>query len=283
MKILIDDIKGIKESYDLINFINIDVSNFKKYNSYIEEGFYYDHILEYENYFINFCKITKNNKHRYLVLEQINSKLNSKYFIPSDIKIFSYKNSEWFYEKIPKYNSITINSKMLPMLWQNLESLNYEVSLIDIDKELINSNNNFFKKISYYEITKLIFPEKFLEHDYNLNSSNKLYMPFSDLEKTIELNRIIFNGNNFVFTGLQSFLPCPFEFATHFSMLYSSIDDDDSELIEKLKLLNYPHALIKIINSIREQIFRYPSFYLMDCQKLLKHLNRVEYKWKELQ
>lgn len=271
------NIQGLKESVQLAKFLGIKITNLKSYNQYIDKEFFFDHILELDDSYVNFCKITPANKARYLLLLELN-KLDSKYFIPSDAIIFNYNNTEWFYEKIIKHPIIELTTVDLKIFWNNLESLSKEIQRLSIDNSIIKQNNEFFKQLSYYHDINYLFPNLFLMHNKQLKS---LYVNYVDIEKAFELGRIVRENGYFKVTGLQAFLPCPFEYAKCVSTILSSFNE--SEILGKLKLLNSGNELIKIIDAIRDQTKAHPEYFKIDINKLLGHLEAVEVKWKELQ
>lgn len=269
---------GLQKVKDLIlcnhlsKIIGVSITNLKKHNTYVDEGFFFDHVLELENCYVNFCLITERNKGRYQLLLELNKSLaSSDYFIPSEAGIIEH-DQQWFYEIVPifdkSYTSLSIED--LKLFWHNLDQLNVEANSCSIDADIVSRNNQFFKEIVYYKELESFFPTQFNDHNNNLSN---LYTNFVDVEKVFELNRI----QDFKVTGLQSFLPCPAEYAKIVSTIWSSFNDSDSVLKEKLALLD--SSIIRIIEHFKSDINS--AYYTIDINKLIKHYNRIEKLWYE--
>lgn len=276
----VEDVSKIILCKKLLSCVNKSLNGLLRINLYKDDGFFYDYIIEYADEYINLCEITDKNKPRYDVLLLINERLKSKYFLPSIAKVIELDGKTWFYESIPKQKAILqLDNTDLLLLWDNIEKLSREVNSITFDDDLIKQHNSFFKHISYYsEMKELLSKKAFLEHDYNLS---KTYLTFADIEKTLELGRLYRNNTHFVFTGLQSFLPCHLEYVKTISVIYSSFNDNDNDIKYKLSLLN-TEKLHLIVQSLKMQCKNNPSYYTINIDMLNQHFDRIQLLCKEL-
>lgn len=259
--------------------MGIEIKNVVSHEIYQDRGFFYDHIIELDDHYINFCQVTDVNRARYQLLLEIN-KLESTYFLPSDAKLFTYDGQEWFYERVQKLGDYTMLSpSQVSELWLNLQSLNTEVNALEINQELVMANNKFFKEISYYnDLKEMVDADTFELHDHRLKG---LYMNYGDIEKSIELGRIYHNGDNFVVTGLQAFIPCPEDYAKIASIILASVGSTD--IHQYLEMVDHSYLIPKIVQQLRDQIHRYPEYYKLNVTSLSKHIDLIEKKWQESQ
>ena len=271
-------ISNLIECQKLLNLINYTLTDSKKVSIYEDPNFFFDYIIEYSEKYINLCKITDVNRARYDILNKLNS-LNSCYFIPSKCGIINNNADEWFYEIITIQEPIkTLSYNQLTVLWNNLNSLRDAAELF-IQNDNFKDNNDMFRKISYYEEMRILLSENaFNEHDAKLK---KPYVVFADIEKAFELGRIAFKNNHFTFSGLQSFLPCPMEYVKVVSVIYSSFEDSEDDIIKKLNSIR-DSKITNIINAIKNQCIIRPEYYKIDKEMLLSHLTRLEQLCKRL-
>jgi hypothetical protein len=266
-------VNNLIECQKLLEKINHTSKNIIQLDIFEDPGFFFDYVVEYPNKFINFCEITNVNEERYEVLFKINKELKSKYFVQSEVYSIILNEKKWFCEVINKNKPVTnLTLEELKTIWENIESLSEEIESLFVNDNNIEKNNNFFKLIDYYEDMKNFLTEKeFEKYDKKFNKPHIIY---ADVEKAFELGRVYKRNNHFSFSGLQAFIPCSMEYIKIISVIFSSFNDKEDDIIEKLRYVNNG-KVFEIIDSIRKTSNQDPKYY-KNREKLLKHLERLD-------
>lgn len=269
-----EKLKGLIEAAKLAKIAGTSIHNIRSYNTYVDCEFFFDHVIELDDSYVNFCKINDMNRPRYELLLEINRQLESAYFMPTTASIIDDGTDEWFYEQIPKGERITnLSTYQLQMLWDNLADVNRAANDIIVDENIVTGNNEFFKKISYFNTLKRETVDSvFEEHVRRLSG---LYVVYADVDKALELGRIRYTGTHFTFTGLQSFLPCPDETPHILTAVLTCMGDGDDVIDSKMKLLPHPSSIRQTIKTMLNQININPSYYKIDTSELVAHLERI--------
>jgi hypothetical protein len=187
----------LKTFIQILKEQSINYSKINYFNMYIDEDMFFDYIAQIDNFYINICKINEKNFIRYNTLLKINES-NILNFEKSEAKIIEFNNEKYFFEKIKMFDNFvdyfSLNKK--DKLINSLKELNLSIKNIllkDEKEELFN----FFNRNGYIEsIDKML---KIKNDDFVLT--------YIDFEKAIELKRIKFENEKFIFAGLQSFFP----------------------------------------------------------------------------
>lgn len=260
-----EKIKQFKEFVELKN--SFDVPHISFVNIYYSPDQFYDYIAKDDNYFYNFCKITDINRPRYEYLVELNKKLISKHYIP----VTAIIKDGWYFEQIQifsiNYFTVPVDIKLL---LTSVEQLNKDIRACPMDLDLINGHHHFMK-YHYGNLTEI----------FGVSCPD---VNFLDMEKTFELSRMLLDDGVFKFTGAQALLPGPAEYGTIAGILFSTYLDNDNEIFEKFKLINYKSSVVeRIIYGIKDQADVHKHAYFMDSSALSAHFDKLGRLWKQLQ
>lgn len=270
------NISDLRVFRDVAHVAGIDVSNIKSFTTYVDQHFFFDYVARVGDAYVNVCEVNECNRARYLQLIEINNS-NVRNFISSPIAdIIHHEERQWFVEMVPMRFSNMIATgllkKQLLELWDNVDQLNDDVNSIGVDPQIVQDTNALFRQMPYYdEVRRLYAGPIFDQHNRSLNV---MYANFVDFEKAFELGRIGYD-KGYKFSGLQSFVACPSLHGRATSMLFSIINDNDTQIIEKLNCLNNS-AVGSIIDIIFRQMNDRPNYYTYDVTNIRKQLERVK-------
>lgn len=260
-----EKIEQLKEFISLKNLFN--VPNISYVNVYDDPGVFYDYIAKDDNYFYNFCEITDFNKARYEHLAELNNKIVSKHYIPSTVII----KDNWYFEQIKIFPVNYFKTPVdIKLLLSSVEQLNEDIQACIVDSKLIDGHSHFIK-------TRF-------RNTANLFGRESTQANFMDMEKTFELSRMIFEDGIMRFTGVQAIHLGTAEYGIINAVLFSTYLDNDNEILEKFKLIDYTGSLVeRIISDVKDKAETDKHTYVMDSDALARHFDKLGKLWKQSQ
>lgn len=245
----------------------------KLINTYVDDDYFFDYIGEGEGVTLTFCEINERNKDRYNLLCNINDTISTPAFERSRVDVFEYNDKQWFLEIIPKHSTNYLETPLesIDKLFEAVDEVNSCITTT-LHRSSIKSNNLLYVDYFRDEIVPTYHGTPYLAEHIDRISGDELYATLGDLEKTLEMSRVRYDGG-YKFCGLQSLLPLPSIHGKINAVIFASMGSPD--IVRKLK--DVDSVIVKrIIQTVRRQAIERPDFYTYDASRLIEHLDWIE-------